>query len=1401
MIRPAIILAGMASFLGSHLLAGDPITIDGFFDDWAGVPVAYSDGQGDGDQEDFAELKITHDDTFLFFQLTFHSPEFRLRTGNSITLYIDTDQNAETGLAIHGIGAELEWCFGCREGTFHEGEGTTPIDRSDLTLFMAPAFTSQTFEIALSLSSAPLTLNGTQIPDMPSLVLVSSGQQDFLPDDPGELEYLIDPTPVGLPASIPLSRTREEHLRIITYNTQFSGPLDPGRQPAFERIIKALDPDIIAFQEMGSASQVEPLIAEWLQTTSLWSVSVGNGNSVISRYPILDSAELIAGRRISAILVDTEAVLGTRLLLLNTHLIPFNDAMSQEDADELIMQLRVWRSGDGPFELAPDTPIVHVGDFNLAGSSQLLKTMRDGDIFDESRFGNDFLPDWDGTALTDLNSRQTGFRAGFTTSRGGASKLDYVFYTDSVMELGNHFILNTTTMSPAELAAGGLEAEDTDLASDHLPRVVDIAAIIESGTGEELYFAQFADGAGLFSQIILFNLDPDLEANLTLVLRDNEGNPLTVDLNGEQVSGQMTAVIPPDGLRRFRTDGLGDLVTGSVRVSSDRPVAGVVLFGGTDGLAGVGSSVVRPTGFVAPMEISTGSEINTGIAVANLEDVLVSLSLELVDGDGAVVASAQAALSGLGHLATFLPDFSWSPEVDFSDFEGTVKVSATGPIAGTVIQVRPGQLATLPVVPFPVQPALGTNIELNFAQFADGAGLFSQIILFNLAADMEANVTLVLRDNEGNPLSVDLNGEQVSGQMAALIPAGGLRSFKTSGLGELVIGSVTANSDQPLGGVILFGGTEGLAGVGGSELQPNGFVAPLETNFESQISTAIAVANLEEESITLTLQLRDQEGVQLALASLEVPGMGHLATFLPDFGWSPEVDFSDFQGTVRATATGPVAGSVIQTRPGQLATLPVVPVLSSPQALPIPPLDEGVMLEGTRTFNLLMQNGSSELIPGFSTPTSGYNGTFLGPTLLMHQGDEVLLNVTNQLDNPTSTHWHGLHVPAVMDGGPHQMIEPGETWTASYPVLNRAATYWYHPHLHPSGGPGVLTMDRTGTGYQVYRGLAGMIIVEDDTSDTLALPRSYGQDDIPVILQDRRFHEDGTLMHFPSDFNPATDPALRKGGRFLVNGVESPILEVGAQVIRLRILNASNARVYNLGFSDNRTFHQVASDGGFLNSPLPMSRLVLAPAERAEILLDLGADEGLTLTLRSFNSGNGTIFVPFPLQDFWDTADFDLLEIRIGPATADAVTTLPEALVTVARIPESEAVNAESPRPFELNANPFGINGKRMDMAIIDAQIRLGDTEVWEITNPNSQAHPFHVHGDSFQILSRDGASPPEHEFGWKDVVLVRPFETVRIIKRFHDYADPVNPYMFHCHILEHEDVGMMGQFVVVADP
>ena len=899
----------LASLFVASVCAGDLISIDGFFDEWAAVPVAVPDPEGDGITEDIALLRITNDSSSLFLDLAFHNPEFTLRSQNPITLYIDTDEDAQTGLAIHGIGAELEWCLGCASGVFHQAQGAENLGRNDFEVLIAPAYTSRRFELALSLASNPMTLNGTQVPGRLSIVVAASGQGDFLPDAPVGVEYVIDSSPLQGPQPISLTRLQESHLRLMSYNTEFSGILDPERQPFFERIIKALNPDIMAFQELRNAAAVEAVIAEWLQVP-LFSVEV-MGNTLVSRFPILDSTVLIPSGRSSAVLLDTQAALGTQLLVLNTHLIPFNDAASQQDADELIRQLRAWRDGDGPFALAPNTPIFNVGDFNLFGSSQLLKTMSAGDISDENQFGEDFPPDWDGTPFLDLNSLQTGRRVSFTTSGSRAGvKLDYVFYSNSVIKLGNHYVLNTAGMSQQDLLAKGLQAQDTGLASDHLPRVVDVASISDPGSSEELYFAQFGNGAGLFSQIILFNLDRDSQANVSIVLRGNDGNLLSLNLNGELVTGEKTVVIPAGGLR---------------------------------------SSSAQPDGFTAPMETNSASAINTGIAVMNLEEDTVNLDLQLWDRDGAVLASAAAVLPGMGHVATFLSGFAWSPAVGFSDFEGTLKVTADGSIAATVIQTRPGQFATLPVVSSALQgitslplPAQEGDVELYFAQFGDGSDLFSHIILFNLDPDIEATVTMIFKDNDGNLLSVDLNGELVTGEKTVVIPAGGLRSFKTDGLGDLLDGSVTVTSDQGVAGVILFGGPTGLAGVGSSSAQPHGFTAPMETNSASAINTGIAVMNLEEDTVNLDLQLCDRDGAVLASAAAVLPGMGHVATFLSGFAWSPAVGFSDFEGILKVTTDGSIAATVIQTRPGQFATLPVVPLDAPEQTA-----SELVLVNGT----------------------------------------------------------------------------------------------------------------------------------------------------------------------------------------------------------------------------------------------------------------------------------------------------------------------------------------------------------------------------------------------------------------------------------------------------------------------
>jgi len=484
--------------------------------------------------------------------------------------------------------------------------------------------------------------------------------------------------------------------------------------------------------------------------------------------------------------------------------------------------------------------------------------------------------------------------------------------------------------------------------------------------------------------------------------------------------------------------------------------------------------------------------------------------------------------------------------------------------------------------------------------------------------------------------------------------------------------------------------------------------------------------------------------------------------------------------------------------------------ISSAQTFFVPPLDTGVVGNGARTFNLQLQNDSTEFFPGIFTVTSGYNGSFLGPTLLMIKGDSVVMNVTNTMPFATTTHWHGMHLPAVMDGGPHQLIEQNATWVATWRIKNRASTYWYHPHPHPDGFP-IDTLKATG--WQVYQGMAGLLIVKDTETDTLGLPAEYGVDDIPIILQDRSFTADSS--HFaPVPPQGSGLANIRRGYTIMVNGVVTPTLNSHAQMIRLRILNASNARTYRLGFSDNRPFFVIGSDGGILDTVSTVTRIDMSPAERYEIVVDFSDVNGGTIKLMAFNSEiesrtypnglSGTIYWISPLLDDYDTSDFEIITFDIGNPTANAVTSFNQGLTDIVRVNPETADNVNNPRTFVLaapagNGNGFTINGSMFDPSIIDDVINLGALEVWDIENTANMAHPFHIHGNSFQVVSRTNGVRPTHDYelGWKDVVVVYSQETVRIIKSFEDYADPESPYMSHCHILEHEDVGMMTHWVV----
>ena len=450
-------------------------------------------------------------------------------------------------------------------------------------------------------------------------------------------------------------------------------------------------------------------------------------------------------------------------------------------------------------------------------------------------------------------------------------------------------------------------------------------------------------------------------------------------------------------------------------------------------------------------------------------------------------------------------------------------------------------------------------------------------------------------------------------------------------------------------------------------------------------------------------------------------------------------------------------------------------------------------LSGTN-FDLTLQNGTYQFYDGINTTTMGVNGNILGPTLIMNKGDQVDITVNNQLDDTTTIHWHGMHVSAENDGGPHTFILSGETWNPSFEVMDKAGTYWYHPHLHMK------------TNKHVSLGIAGFIIVKDDEEAALDLPRTYGIDDFPLAIQTKDFDENQQIV-VPSNSDDVV----------MVNATIDANLNVPAQVIRFRLLNGTSQRDLNIGLSGNNTFYQIGSDGGLLSSPLELTRLELPPGARAEILIDFTGMEGETMNLMSYASEfpNGIYGATYPgtmtmmTLDGYNPnpingADFNLMQFTVVSQTGNPVTSIPENLVTVTPIPEASAditrnltFSPETMGPNQLNGL-FLINGVSFDMDVINYTIPLNNVEIWSITNQSAISHPFHIHDVQFYVLDRNGVPPPPSEQGRKDVILIKPQETVRFITKFEDFANDPVPYMYHCHMLVHEDGGMMGQFEVV---
>jgi len=475
-----------------------PVAVDGFFEDWDGIDACREDPGGDGSRIDFGSVRVRSDRERVTLLLDLGS-EMNLQGGNAITLLIDGDSNASTGRAVEGLGAELVWTFGGRKGeVWTDGEGVR-VEQADIGLWQAPTVSSNRFEV----SFLRRTKTGVDIAPGPSVsfVLIDEGMEggDRLPDE-GAVTVELSDRPPPPPHAVSLERLRPDHIRVVTWNVLFDGLF---KRPApFIRVLRALDPDVICFQEIWAhtARQAADYVALAIPEVEWHGLNTHEGH-IISRYPMLEAAAIDASGNYWALVDLPDGTFEVDLSIVCAHP-PCCDkeVERQEELDGIAAWTRdTMTPGDSPihegapaaFDLTEGTPVVIAGDMNLVGGASQVQTLLSGRIADEDRFGMSFAPDWDGTPLTDAWPRTAGDVTVATwrdeRSSFAPGKLDYIIYSDSVLQLERAFILATEELAPEVLARYGLRLDDTLVASDHLPVVADfthVAAPVRTEAGE-----------------------------------------------------------------------------------------------------------------------------------------------------------------------------------------------------------------------------------------------------------------------------------------------------------------------------------------------------------------------------------------------------------------------------------------------------------------------------------------------------------------------------------------------------------------------------------------------------------------------------------------------------------------------------------------------------------------------------------------------------------------------------------------------------------------------------------------------------------------------------------------------------------------------------------------------------
>ncbi|EOH3001493.1 MULTISPECIES: multicopper oxidase CueO [Citrobacter] len=507
-------------------------------------------------------------------------------------------------------------------------------------------------------------------------------------------------------------------------------------------------------------------------------------------------------------------------------------------------------------------------------------------------------------------------------------------------------------------------------------------------------------------------------------------------------------------------------------------------------------------------------------------------------------------------------------------------------------------------------------------------------------------------------------------------------------------------------------------------------------------------------------------------------------------------------------------------------------------ALPIPEL---LTADASNRIQLIVQAGQSNFA-GKTATTWGYNGNLLGPAVKLNKGQSVNVDIHNQLAEETTLHWHGLEIPGEVDGGPQGIIPAGGKRSVTFTPDQRAATCWFHPHQHGK------------TGHQVAMGLAGLVLIEDEEIRKLMLPKQWGIDDVPVIIQDKQFSADGQVDY---QLDIMTAAVGWFGDTLLTNGAIYPQHAAPRGWLRLRLLNGCNARSLNIAASDNRPLYVIASDGGLLAEPVKVTELPMLMGERFEVLVDVSDGKAFDLVTLPV-SQMGMAIAPF---------DKPHPVMRVQPLLITASGKLPDTLTSMPSLPSLEGLTV---RKLQLSMDPmldmmgmqmlmkkFGgqamagmdhgkmmghmnndnmdhgnmnhgnmnhgemgnmqhgnmgnmkhggsfdfhnanrINGQAFDMNKPMFAAAKGQHERWVISGQGDMMlHPFHIHGTQFRILSENGKAPAAHRAGWKDTVRVEGGVSEVLVKFDHD-APKEHAYMAHCHLLEHEDTGMMLGFTV----